>query len=85
MRFASNIFTILPGETKNASDFGTDYCFAEVYTDTPVASFSARTSGNTCDNTMDRSVLGVFEATDAKCLIASTGLVFGPFAITVHY
>lgn len=42
MRLASNIFTILPGATKNSSDFGTDYTFAEVYCDTPVAKFCCK-------------------------------------------
>jgi len=75
-----NVYTILAGETKTAEQLaGVGTCIDEVYCDTPLCSFSARSLGNTSAEKKDRADAGVYGATDGKCLIASTGLVYGPF------
>ena len=77
-----NVYTILAGETKTAEQLaGAGTCFDKVYCDTPLCSFSARCLDNTTGEKKDRSALGVYGASDAKCEIASTGLVQGPFDI----
>lgn len=81
---ANNIVTILAGETKLASDFigkipGKELIFSEIYCDSAFCKFSARTAGNTTGLVMDRSIAGIYGASNAKTLIASTGIVYGPF------
>ena len=73
------IKVILAGETFSCSSLQQGNFISEVYADSPVVSFAARTDGNSAGAQQDRAVAGVYAASDAKCLVAATGVVYGPF------